>query len=176
MTIEGHDDETPCCFRCDFKDGRVEMGVGLVGLQDWALQGMNSLAVRLGRATGDAAHLAAGERGEREALFFLRKMGYTIVARRWSTAKLRGDIDLVAWEGRRLCFIEVKARSGRDGVTAESAVDREKQEMLRRMARAYLRRFPEKPRAEIAVRFDVVSVYLLPSAVECELYRGAFGW
>jgi putative endonuclease len=61
-------------------------------------------------------------------------------------------------------------------MTAESAVDREKQEMLRRMARAYMRGFPEKLRTEVPVRFDVVSVYLLPSGVEFDLYRGAFGW
>jgi putative endonuclease len=55
-------------------------------------------------------------------------------------------------------------------------VDREKQAMLRRMAKAYLRGFPENLRDGIAVRFDVMSVYLLPAGVECELYRGAFGW
>jgi putative endonuclease len=44
------------------------------------------------------------------------------------------------------------------------------------MARAYLRTFPEKLREEVAVRFDVVSVYLLPSEVEFDLFRGAFGW
>jgi putative endonuclease len=48
--------------------------------------------------------------------------------------------------------------------------------MLRRMARAYMRRFPEKLRAEVTVRFDVVSVYLLRSGIEFDLYRGAFGW
>jgi putative endonuclease len=55
-------------------------------------------------------------------------------------------------------------------------VDRDKQDMLRRMARAYLRGFPEKLRTEVPVRFDVVSVYLLRSGVEFDLYRGAFGW
>jgi putative endonuclease len=59
---------------------------------------------------------------------------------------------------------------------AESAVDREKQDMLRRMARAYLRGFPDKLRDDVPVRFDVVSVYLLPNGVEFDLYREAFGW
>jgi len=121
-------------------------------------------------------HLATGEQGEREALFYLRKMGYTVVARRWRNAKLWGDIDLIGWEGQWLCFVEVKTRGTRDALSAESAVDREKQDMLRKMARAYLRGFPDKLRAEIPVRFDVVSVYLLPTGVEFELYRGAFGW
>ena len=149
---------------------------GRVSIQHWALQRIDALATRWSRGSGLAAHLAAGERGEREALFDLRRMGYTVVARRWTTAKLRGDIDLVAWDGEWLCFIEVKARSRREDRTAESAVGRDKQEMLRRMARAYLRTFPEKLRGEVAVRFDVVSVYLLPAGVQCELYRGAFGW
>jgi putative endonuclease len=103
-------------------------------------------------------------------------MGYTVVARRWKSPKLWGDIDLIGWDGAWLCFIEVKTRGGRDAISAESAVDREKQDMLRKMARAYLRGFPEKLRAEVPVRFDVVSVYLLPTGVEFELYRGAFGW
>jgi putative endonuclease len=103
-------------------------------------------------------------------------MGYTIVARRWKSAKLWGDVDLIGWDGRWLCFVEVKTRSGRDAMPAESAVDRDKQEMLRRMARAYLRTFPEKLRGEIQVRFDVVSVYLLGPGVEFDVYKGAFGW
>jgi putative endonuclease len=48
--------------------------------------------------------------------------------------------------------------------------------MLRRMARAYLKGFPEQIRREIPVRFDIVSVYLQPSGTEFEVYRGAFGW
>jgi putative endonuclease len=137
---------------------------------------MDATGSRGGPERVETAHLATGERGEREALFHLRKMGYTIVAKRWKSAKLWGDIDLIGWDGEWLCFIEVKTRSGRDAISAESAVDREKQDMLRRMARAYMRGFPEKLREEVPVRFDVVSVYLLPTEVEFELYRGAFGW
>ncbi len=147
-----------------------------IDIQAWAMRGMDSLAVRRSSRSGESAHLVTGERGEREALFHLRKLGYTVVAQRWKSAKLWGDIDLVGWDGATLCFVEVKTRSGRDSIPAESAVDRDKQDMLRRMARAYLKGFPEKLRAEVPVRFDVVSVYLLPSGVEFALYRGAFGW
>ncbi len=123
-----------------------------------------------------AEHLVTGERGELEALFYLRRMGYTVVARRWKSSRLRGDVDLIGWDGARLCFVEVKTRGGRGAGPAELAVDTEKQDMLRRMARAYLKSFPRKLRAAVSVRFDVVSVYLLPTGVECELYPEAFGW
>ena len=59
---------------------------------------------------------------------------------------------------------------------AEDAVDDDKQEMLRRLARAYLQRFPSSLREGVRVRFDVVSVYLQPSGDEFDVYRGAFGW
>jgi putative endonuclease len=152
------------------------MGTAWIDIQAWTIRRIDAVAAGLARGRGLPSHLATGERGEREALFHLRKLGYTVVARRWKSAKLWGDIDLIGWDGEWLCFVEVKTRGGRDVMAAESAVDGEKQDMLRKMARAYLRGFPEKLRAEVPVRFDVVSVYLLPAGVEFELYRGAFGW
>jgi putative endonuclease len=142
-----------------------------VEIQAWVLGRLDARGMR-----SVAPHLATGERGEREALFHLRRMGYTVVARRWKSSRLRGDVDLIGWDGPWLCFVEVNTRGGRDAGPAELAVDRDKQDMLRRMARAYLGGFPKRLRADVPVRFDVVSVYLLPSGVECELYREAFGW
>jgi putative endonuclease len=148
-----------------------------IDIQTWALRRMDTLANRLRGGPRTAAHLAIGMRGEREALFHLRKRGYILVARRWKSSKLRGDIDLIGWDGEWLCFIEVKTRTGRDPMSpAESAIDEDKQEMLRKMARAYLRTFPEKLRRSIPVRFDIVSVYLHPAEVEFEVYQGAISW
>jgi len=153
------------------------MGISVVrraGLeaQRWLLRRIDSLA----RGSRGAEHLKAGVRGEWEALFFLRKLGYVVVARRWKSSRLLGDIDLVGWDGPTLCFVEVKSRSRRDAMPAEAAVDQDKRQMLQRMARAYLRGFPKGLGETIPVRFDVVSVYLLASGVECEIYREAFGW
>ncbi len=175
--------------------------MGWIDWQAGALRGMDALAPRMGLER-TAEHLATGARGEREALFYLRKLGYTVVARRWRSPRLRGDVDLIAWDGEWLCFVEVKTRSARDLVTAEAAVDDEKQQMLRRMARAYLRGFAEEARDSIPVRFDVVSVYfhsggqsataarkltedsgtprvlrnLSRGDFECEVQKGAFRW
>ncbi len=144
------------------------------------LDRIDGAAARL-RPARLAAHLATGERGEREALFELRRRGYVIVAQRWRSEKLSGDVDLIGWDGEWLCLIEVKTRRGRDPLApAESAVDEVKRRQLRLMARAYVHRFPERLRRGVKVRFDVVSVYLQASGAEpepeIEVFQGAFGW
>jgi putative endonuclease len=152
-----------------------------INAQAWALGRLAALS----RAPRTAAHLEIGAHGEREALFHLRRNGYIVVARRWRNAKLRGDIDLIAWDRDTLCIVEVKTRSRRDAIPAEFAVGADKQDTLRRLARAYLRRLPP-PAREATVRFDVISIYLEsrdaePSshpfrAPHIQLNKGAFGW
>jgi putative endonuclease len=88
--------------------------------------------------------------------------------------KLRGDIDLIGWDGGTLCFIEVKTRTSRDFGPAEFAVDEEKQRMLRRMARAYLLRCDNAD--DLDVRFDVVSVYLSDTEAEFEILKDWFAF
>src|ERR1700728_488214 len=129
------------------------------------------LTARFG--TGRAAHLELGRRGEEAAFFYLRRCGYTVVARDWRSGKVRGDIDLVAWEGTTLCFVDVKTRTSRNVATAESAVDSDKTRVLRRLARQYLLALPEAPDE---VRFDVLSIYYeAQQPVDIQLFRGAFG-
>jgi len=119
-------------------------------------------------------HLLTGERGEDAAYFHLRGRGYAIVARRWRSERTPGDLDLAAWDGDTLVFFEIKARTARDLAPAETQVDHYKQKILRRMAAAYLRQLPEPHRDRIPIRFDVLSVYLLPSGTEFEHFRAAF--
>ena len=145
-----------------------------LGFERALIRGLDRFAARFGPARNRPSHLRTGIRGENEALFFLRGQGYTIVARRWRCTEERGDLDLVAWDGECLCFIEVKARTARDMSPAESSIDREKQRALQAMANAFMRRMPRDERENLIVRFDAVSVYLLPHAVECELERDAF--
>jgi putative endonuclease len=121
-----------------------------------------------------AAHLELGRRGEEAAYFYLRRCGYTVVARDWRSGKVRGDLDLVGWEGDTLCFIEVKTRGNRKVATAESAVDHDKTQVLRRIARQYLLALPDTPDQ---VRFDVLSIYYEgQKAADIQLFRGAFNW
>ena len=148
-----------------------------LGMQRWGLRRLDALASKRGRGARVAPHLAVGLRGEREALLYLRGLAYVVVARRWKSPRLRGDVDLIAWEGEWLCFVEVKTRGERDPMEpAEAAVDAEKQRMLRLMGRAYLKGFRREARDQVLTRFDVVSVYLLPGGAEFELRKAAFGW
>src|SRR5438477_12714711 len=98
---------------------------------------------RIAPARG-AAHLLTGRRGEEEAYFYLRTLGYVMVARNYRSARRRGEIDLVGWDRDVLCFIEVKTRTSRDVKPAEAAVDRETRRELAGMARDYLRRVREE--------------------------------
>ncbi|HUS19003.1 MAG TPA: YraN family protein, partial [Terriglobales bacterium] len=131
---------------------------------------LNRTAVALGRDDERAAHLKTGERGEEEAYFYLRKVGYTMVARNFRSPRRRGEIDLIGYEKDVLCFIEVKTRTTRAVAPAEAAVDKEKQRDLTMVAEEYLRRLKCAPKS----RFDVVSVYYEGGETEVTLFRGAF--
>jgi putative endonuclease len=133
-----------------------------------------SAANQLHRSEPRTPHIDLGERGELAAYFYLRRMGCTIIARQWRSAKLRGDLDLIAWHGETLCFVEVKTRSTRDAFPAEIAVDKEKRIMLRKMARSYLHQLENAHL--VAVRFDIVSVYFDDASPQFQLFAGAFGW
>lgn len=146
-----------------------------IGAQERCLDWLDRLAERLHPAR-TAPHLLTGLRGERAALFELRRLGYTVVATRWSSPKAPGDLDVIAWQDRTLCFLEVKTRTARDFAPAELAVDDHKRRMLRRLARLYLATFPAAERDFIPTRFDVVSVYRLRGATEIEIRPAAFPW
>jgi putative endonuclease len=100
-------------------------------------------------------HLRTGRRGEEAAYFYLRKLGYVMVARNFRSPNRRGEIDLIAWDKDVLCFVEVKTRTTRDVKTVEAAVDRDKRHDILAVAREYLRHLP----ASSQWRLEVISVY-----------------
>ncbi|MGA9798889.1 MAG: YraN family protein [Terriglobales bacterium] len=107
-----------------------------------------------------AEHLRTGRRGEEDAYFYLRRQGYTMVARNFRSPNRRGEIDLIGWHEDTLCFVEVKTRTTHDVKPAEAAVDREKRRDLLAVAREYLRHMPPS----CPWRLEVISVYYdLPS-------------
>ncbi|HKW96553.1 MAG TPA: YraN family protein [Bryobacteraceae bacterium] len=118
-----------------------------------------------------AADLASGRRGEDLAHRFLRRQGFTIVARNYRARSGSGEIDLIAWEKDQLVFVEVKSRASDEFGTPDRAVGGEKQAHLVRAARDYARRSGADWER---VRFDIVNVILTEPA-RLELLRDAFG-
>ncbi|MDX1933120.1 MAG: YraN family protein [Capsulimonadales bacterium] len=122
-----------------------------------------------------------GSVGEGLAQEFLERAGYCLIdtnIRFGSTSGVTGELDIVAWDGPTLCFLEVKTRraSGREGSPA-AAVSAAKQRQLTRLATAYALRYGFLGDGETPMRFDVVSVTLWPNpdrAPVIRLLRGAF--
>jgi putative endonuclease len=86
------------------------------------------------------------------------------VARNYRSLHGSGEIDLVAWHGDTLVFVEVKARASEEYGAPDRAVDREKEGYVRRAALDYARRANVEWNR---VRFDIVSVVLVkPPHVE----------
>jgi putative endonuclease len=154
-----------------------ELRVGAIRL---AIDGLDRISRLAGRSPELPPHLVTGLEGEKEAYFYLLRQGYLVVATRWSAGNLPGDIDIVAWKDSLLCIIEVKTRTAHDITPAEVAVDSHKRFLLRRLARRYTRQLPQASGPQPVppqVRFDVISVYLLPGArPEIAHFENAFGW
>src|SRR6202790_1949826 len=120
-----------------------------------------------------ARHTRTGRKGEEDAYFYLRRLGYVMVARNFRSPRGRGEIDLIGWHKDVLCFIEVKTRTSHDVKPAEAAVDRHKRRQIAAVAREYLRRSPPS----CQWRFDVVSVYYQRSNAsqpQIEVFRNSF--
>lgn len=145
------------------------MGTGR--LTRLTLRALDSAASLLPRRSDTPQHLDTGRRGEEAAYFYLRGQGYVIIARNYRSPRSRSELDLIGWDGGTLCFVEVKTRSTRDVLPAESAVDPEKQRDLSRVARDFLRRM----KGDSPFRFDIVSVYFEGGRKpDIELFRNAF--
>ena len=120
------------------------------------------------------AHLATGIEGEEAAYFHLVRKGYQVVARRWSSGNVPGDVDLIAWQGSLLCFIEVKTRTARDATPAEAAVDSHK--------RRYAAPAGQPVRAPITAGDGAAGALRRDQRVpggrqkDCVHFENAFGW
>src|ERR1700719_301206 len=120
------------------------------------------------------ARRRTGVRGETFAYWYLRRHGYTIIARNFTVPGVKGEIDLVGYDGAVLAFIEVKTRTSETGAFGlpEDAVTPAKRRHLSRMA-CQLRaqwRLRERP-----FRFDVVAIEShFGARPAVRLHKGAF--
>lgn len=119
------------------------------------VRGLDWLAAHVLPPPSGPLRQRTGRWGEEQAYFYLRSLGYVIVARNYRSARCRGEIDLIGWDHDVLCFVEVKTRTSGEVKTPEAAVDYYKRREVALVAREYLRSMPEA----CQWRFDIVSVY-----------------
>jgi len=126
-----------------------------------------------------AQHFELGARGEALAIDHLERLGYRIVAANFSLpigrntrdAIVIAEIDVVAYDGPILCFVEVKTRVSDDFALPQANVDLRKRRQIARAARGYRRMMGL---TAAAFRYDVVTVVAKPDDVNprIEILKG----
>lgn len=106
-----------------------------------------------------------GKLGEAYAAAYLKQHGYGLVAanfvlpvgRNLRGAVVNAEIDLVAYDGETLCFIEVKSRASDWFAPPQVNVDLRKRRQISRAARVYRQMLGVEKQP---YRYDVVTVVL----------------
>jgi len=96
---------------------------------------------------------SVGTWGEAQVANYLRKNRYRLVAHSYHCRF--GEIDLIAMDGKTLCFVEVKTRSNLSMGLPREYVNAAKQERIRKTALFYL----SEKEVDCPMRFDVAEVY-----------------
>lgn len=96
-----------------------------------------------------------GQAGEDLAAQHLERRGFAVLERNHQTRW--GELDLVAFDGTTLAFVEVKTRRASAGRTPLEAITRAKAQQVRRMAAAWLATTRDRPHAD-ELRFDAIAV------------------
>ena len=101
-----------------------------------------------------------GQHGEDIASTYLAQQGYRIAQRNYRNRY--GEIDIIAWDGSILVFIEVKTTAAQMFGTPQEKVDTRKQRKLTSVAMAYVLQHHIR---NTSLRFDVIGVTLTPQGV-----------
>jgi putative endonuclease len=157
----------------------------IFGLVDWAAR--NGFAAQSPSSQDDDGkerRRLTGVRGETFAYWYLRRHGYVIICRNFRAAGIKGEIDLVGFDGPVLAFIEVKTRTSKPGPASlpranspraslpEDAVTADKRRFLARMARQFLM---DRRLGDVNWRYDVLAIESRTGArPSVRLHKGAF--
>jgi putative endonuclease len=98
-----------------------------------------------------------GQHGEHLAADYLLQQGYRIQQQNYRCRS--GEIDIIAWDGAVLVFVEVKTKGHVTFGAPQAMVDRRKQRTITQVAMTYVQ---QQHLQNTALRFDVVAVTLPP--------------
>jgi putative endonuclease len=115
-----------------------------------------------------------GDFGEKAVCDYIIAHGYEIIARNYR--KPFGEIDIIAFDGDEIVFIEVKTRKFAGMTDGIDSITLEKRRKITKTARVFLK---ENPRFHgINARFDAAEVIVTtddaPDLLEIEYYKNAF--
>ena len=151
------------------------MARAIFGLVNWAARkGLADTSAPATRAAAGHRARQTGVRGETYAYWYLRRKGYVMIARNFTNRGMKGEIDLVGFDGETVAFVEVKTRtSGRHEFgSPEDAVTPEKRRHVSRMAREFLREYRA---GNAPFRFDILAIEAPPGQRPAvRLHKGAF--
>ncbi len=109
-----------------------------------------------------ATRKTIGLRGEQEAVRYLQKRGYKIIAHREQI--LRGDIDIIALYKRTVVFVEVRSKTNTEHGHPAETIDARKQRRICMLANAFI----QQHRLEAySFRLDVITV-LFSNSIEVQ--------
>ena len=111
-----------------------------------------------------------GKKGEELAVSHLKSLGYKIVERNFRCRL--GEIDIIAYHGKTLVFVEVRTRKSCQFGSPLSSVAYRKQKKLITLAKFYMKKHRLFDRV---ARFDVVGITLDKTGnASIELVQNAF--
>ncbi|MGX1931366.1 YraN family protein [Flagellimonas sp. 2504JD4-2] len=113
-------------------------------------------------------HNEFGKLGERKALDFLTKSGYTILCTNYRYRK--AEVDIIAKKDDILCVVEVKSRTESFLEDVAESINRKKINLIVMAANQYI----EENDLDLEVRFDIVLVLKKGTRFEVEHTKNAF--
>jgi len=147
----------------------------IFGLVEWAAR--NGLAAEGASAESiknRRARRRTGIRGETFAYWYLRRHGYVIICRNFRASGVKGEIDLVGFDGPVLAFVEVKTRTSKPETASlpEDAITADKRRFVARMTRQFLM---ERRLSGVDWRYDVLAIEAgAGNRPIVRLHKGAF--
>ncbi|MCP4178256.1 MAG: YraN family protein [bacterium] len=104
-----------------------------------------------------AKHIKLGIKGEKLACKLLKSKQYKILYKSYRPKNRSGEIDIIARDGKTLCFIEVKTRKKpkQNYYTDKIWVTKKQIQRIKKAARSYLNEISIE---KINYRFDLIEV------------------
>ena len=147
----------------------------IFGMVNWAARnGFATEAIASNGDRGRQTQRLTGVRGETFAYWYLRRHGYVMVCRNFRAPGIKGEIDLVGFDGPTLAFVEVKTRTSKaeQSNLPEDAITPDKRRFLARMVRQFLM---ERRLNGVDWRYDVLAIESRAGTRPIvRLHKGAF--